>query len=133
MKLNGLGIVVAGSMLALTTSPLVAHHSFPRASDTTIAIEGTVTKFEMRNPHSRLTLDVRDSAGRVTAWDIELGSIPALVGRGWQKDSLKPGDVITVDAIVGSMKANLAAARDITMPGGRVVFAGSHAGDKERP
>jgi hypothetical protein len=132
MKITRLGILAASSML-LTASPLIAHHSFPRASDATVAIVGTVTKFEMRNPHSRVTLDVKDSAGRVTTWDVELGSIPALVGRGWQKDSLKPGDVITVDAIVGSAKANVAAARDITMPGGKVVFAGSHAGDKERP
>jgi hypothetical protein len=133
MKLNRFGIAVTGSLLLLAASPLVAHHSFPRASDTTVLLAGTVTKFEMRNPHSRVTLDVRDAAGQVTSWDIELGSIPALVGRGWQKNSLKAGDLITVDAIVGSARANVAAARDITLPGGKVVFAGSHAGDKDRP
>jgi hypothetical protein len=44
---------------------------------------------------------------------------------------VKPGDVITVDAIVGKT-ANLAAAREVTFPNGRVVFGGSHAGDKPR-
>lgn len=133
MKTTALSVVAAFAAVLLTVSPVVAHHSFPRVSDKTVALAGTVVKFEMRNPHSRVLLDVRDPAGHVNTWEIELGSVPALTGRGWQRDSLKAGDVITVDAIVGSQKPNIGAARDLTLPDGRVVFAGSHAGDKDRP
>jgi hypothetical protein len=132
MTIKNISLAAASSLLLLG-APALAHHSFPRDSDASVAIKGTVTKFEMRNPHSRVWLDVRDTAGKVTGWEIELGSVPALTGRGWTRDSLKAGDMITVDTIVGNQKPNIGAARDVTLPGGRVVFAGSHAGDKERP
>ena len=126
-------LAAASMAMLLAASPVFAHHFFPRASDKTVSLAGTVTKFEMRNPHSRVMLDVRDASGRVTTWEIELGSVPALTGRGWQRDSLKAGDRITVEAIVGSAKANVGAARDVTLPNGKVIFAGSHAGDFDRP
>ena len=133
MRMTALYVVTVCAAVLLAAPSALAHHSFPRDSDKTVSLTGTVVKFEMRNPHSRLFLDVRDSLGKATTWEIELGSVPALTGRGWQRDSLKAGDAVTVDAIVGSQKANIGAARDLTLPDGRVIFAGSHAGDKERP
>lgn len=91
-----------------------------------------MTKFEMKNPHSRVMLDVRDATGQISRWEIELGSIGALMGRGWQRDSLKAGDVITVAAVLGVGKTNLAAAREVSLPDGRIIFGGSHAGDMPR-
>ena len=132
MKVEFHRILTACSALLLTASPALAHHFFPRASETPVSIVGTVAKFEMRNPHSRVLVDVRDSTGNISVWEIELGSVAALVGRGWQRDSLKPGDVITVEAILGTVRANVAAAREVALPDGRVVFAGSHAGDTPR-
>ena len=130
MTLTFLRILTAyGALVVLTASPALAHHFFPRASDAPVSIVGTVTKFEMKNPHSRVLVDVRDSTGKVSSWEIELGSIGALTGRGWQRDSLKAGDIITVAAVLGIGKANLAAAREVSLPDGRVIFGGSHAGD----
>lgn len=130
MNVKILLFATACTALLLEASPVLAHHSFPRASDATVSIVGTVKKFEMRNPHSRIFVDARDATGAVRAWEIEMGSVTALAGRGWQRDSLKAGDVITVEAIVGSTKDNFAAARNLTLPDGRVIFAGSHVGDK---
>ncbi len=132
MKVDFLRILTAYCALLLTASPALAPHFFPRASDTPVSIVGTVTQFEMRNPHSRVLVDVRDSTGNISVWEIELGSVAALMGRGWQRDSVKPGDVITVEAILGTGRANVAAAREIALPDGRGVFAGSHAGDPPR-
>ena len=118
-------------VLSLTTiSPAFAHHFFPRASDVPIPLTGTVQKFLMQNPHSMLYLDVKDKAGKVTTIEIQLGSVQGLTGRGWDKTTVKAGDMITVQAIRGSGKDNLYAAQNITLPGGRVIFGGSHVGDK---
>src|SRR6266508_4065995 len=92
MTSNTLRVLTTCTVLVLTASPVLAHHFFARESDTPVSITGTVTKFEMRNPHSRLYLEVRDRGGNVSPWTIELGSVANLVARGWQKNSLKPGD-----------------------------------------
>ncbi|MBI2188424.1 MAG: hypothetical protein HYU37_15085 [Acidobacteria bacterium] len=113
----------------LVASSVAAHHFVPQESDKTVRIAGTVTKFQMINPHSRLFLEVRDASGSVTVWEIELGSIGALTSRGWTRDLVKPGDVVTVEAILWKGRANAAVARDIQVPDGRRLFAGSHAGD----
>jgi hypothetical protein len=123
--------VIAVVMLTLTTvSPAFAHHFFPRASDVPIPLTGTVQKFLMQNPHSMLYLGVKDATGKIATVEIQLGSVQGLIGRGWGKTTLKAGDVVTVQAIRGSGKDNLYAAQNITLPGGRVLFGGSHVGDK---
>jgi hypothetical protein len=132
MTLNLLRILATCTVLLLPASPVLAHHFFARESDTPVSIAGTVTKFEMRNPHSRLYLEVRDRSGNLTPWTIELGSVANLIARGWQKTSLKPGDMVTVEVILGRGTPTIAAARELTLPDGRVVFAGSHAGDRDR-
>jgi len=125
-------MLTACSVLLLAASPVLAHHFFPRDSDTPVSIVGTVVKFEMVNPHSRVLLDVRDGKGVATIWEIELGSVPALISRGWSRNLLRPGDVITVEAIIGKSRANVASARDVVLPDGRTLFGGSHAGDYGR-
>lgn len=132
MRTNLLCVVTGCSAMLLAASPGSAHHFVPRESDTPTTIVGTVARFEMVNPHSRLLLNVRDVTGNVSTWEIELGSVPALVARGWTRGSLKPGDIVTVEAILWKGRANAAMARTVEMPDGQRVFAGSHAGDYAR-
>lgn len=129
MKARVLSALAAGGALLLTTSPVLAHHFFPGDIDKTVAIVGKVTKVEWVNPHARFYIDVKDKAGKVTNWEIELGSPGALVRRGWKMDSLKSGDDVTVEGFLWKGQVNKAVARDVQLPDGRKVFAGSHAGD----
>ena len=132
MSTNSLRLLVACSVWLLAAPPALGHHFFPREADTSISIVGTVTRFELRNPHSRIVLEVRDATGIAATWTIEMGSLQNLVARGWEKGSVTPGDVITVEAVPHSGRANLAAARSVSLPDGRVMFAGSHVGDYPR-
>ncbi|MBI3047607.1 MAG: hypothetical protein HYY76_04785 [Acidobacteria bacterium] len=124
--------LVASGALMLAASPGLAHHYFPRESDTPTTVTGTVVRFDMVNPHARLLLEVRDSSGTATIWDIELGSIQVLVARGWKRDAVRAGDVVTADVIMWKGRANAGSARTVQLPDGRKVFAGSHAGDSAR-
>ena len=47
-----------------------AHHSFAAEYDINkpVTLKGTVTKVDWINPHVYLHLDVKDAAGKVTAW-----------------------------------------------------------------
>lgn len=125
-------IVAAAGLCAL---PLAAHHSFAAEYDAKqpIKIQGTVTKLEWTNPHARFYVDVTDASGKTVNWNFELASPNVLTRSGWKRNSLKPGDKITVEgsrAKDGSMMAN---ARVVTLSDGRRVFAGSSGGDAPPP
>jgi hypothetical protein len=125
------GIVVAVLSLIPAAVPVLAHHSFAAEYDANkpITITGTVTRLEWMNPHARFYVDVKEPDGRISHWNFELGAIPVLVKQGWRRDSLKPGDEVTVEgsrAKDGSMTGN---ARAVKLADGRRVFGGSSGGD----
>jgi DNA/RNA endonuclease YhcR with UshA esterase domain len=111
--------------------PVLAHHSFAAEYDASkpVKVTGTVTKVEWMNPHARFYVEVKDDSGKVTNWNFELGAIPVLLKQGWRKDSLKPGDQVTVEGSLAKDGSNSANARSVKLPDGRRVFGGSSAPD----
>jgi hypothetical protein len=79
-------------------SPLFAHHgSASYKPDKVIVLkQATVTRFVWANPHAMVLFDVKDDRGNVSHWAGEAGSPSAVRLLGWTKNSLQPGDVITV-------------------------------------
>ena len=75
-----------------------AHHSFAATYfvDQNITVEGTLTQFLYRNPHSFLHVDAPDEKGVMQTWAIEWGAGGQLGRQGVTRDSLKPGDHIIV-------------------------------------
>src|SRR5262245_42292360 len=103
---------VLAAFFALTSAaiPLLAHHSFSAQYDRAkpVKLTGAVTKVEWINPHARFHVDVKDSGGKVSSWEIELGPTAGLTRRGWTRTSLKIGDVVTVDGFLAKDGSNLA-------------------------
>lgn len=94
-KLMLLSIVILG--ILTVSAPAFAHHG-NSAYDMSkvIAQKGTVTKFEYSNPHTQVYYDVTDDKGNVEHWVAETTN-PAMLNRvGWSKETLKPGDQITL-------------------------------------
>jgi hypothetical protein len=81
----------------LACGNLSAHHSFAVFDMTQEkTITGVVSKFEWTNPHTFIFVDVPNDKGVVETWAIE-GMSPNYLGRrGWSKNSVKPGEKITV-------------------------------------
>ena len=82
----------------LMPSLALAHHSFTATYDTskTVTIEGKVTQFLLRNPHSFLHVTVVDKDGKEQNWNIEWAAAGQLGGAGVNRDSLKVGDEIVI-------------------------------------
>jgi len=121
--------LIAGLGLIFSTVPLAAHHSFEAEYDfnKSVTVTGTVTKVEWMNPHARFYVDVKDDSGKVVNWNFELGPINVLLKQGWRRDSLKPGDQVTVEGYLAKDGDGLGNARKVTLPDGRRVFGGSSA------
>ena len=113
--------------LLVAAAPVVAHHAFSAEFDATkpVRLQGVITKMEWINPHAWMHVDVTNDDGTVDSWMIEAGPPGALVRRGWRKDSVRPGTAVFVEgyqALDGTNKAN---GRDVTLPDGTKLFAGS--------
>jgi len=127
-------VFVAGLGLFATGVPLAAHHSFNAEFDASkpVTLTGTVTKVEWVNPHARFDVDVKDELGTVTSWKLELGPPNVLIRLGWTRNSLKPGDIVTVEGSLAKDGSKLANARKVTLSDGRKVFAGSAADGEKK-
>jgi hypothetical protein len=127
MKTRLLSVLGAVTGLFLLAVPMRAHHSFAAEFDINkpVTLVGVVTKVEWMNPHARFYIDVKDVDGKVVNWDLETGSPNGLLRRGWNRQSLKEGDVVTVQGYRAKDGSNMASARMVTLADGRKVFAGS--------
>jgi Family of unknown function (DUF6152) len=92
-----LAIIVVAALPVAT--PVAAHHSFAVFFDDSrqIKVTGLVQEFQFRNPHGIIKFIVTDAAGMQATWKAETNSPSILERRGWTKDSIKAGDVITVE------------------------------------
>ena len=87
--------------LLLAGLPAIAHHSISAEFDPAQPIEftGTVKVIEWTNPHIYTQVEVKQPDGSVKVYRVE-GSPPnSLFRAGWRKDSLKPGDVVSVKGV----------------------------------
>jgi hypothetical protein len=84
-------------LLLLLNAPLRAHHgaaAYDLGTPTTL--EATVTAFDWRNPHALVHLTVTGKDGTAASWTAETAGLIILHRAGWTRNSLKPGDRVTV-------------------------------------
>ncbi len=120
-----LGVALAA--FGLCAVPMLAHHSFAAQYDANkpITLKGAVTKVEWMNPHARFYIDVKDDGGKVTNWELELGSPNGLMRRGWSRNTLKIGDMVEVEGSLAKDGSKLANARAVKDSAGKRLFAAS--------
>jgi hypothetical protein len=98
MNSRTLVFAMSASAAAAFAAPVFAHHSFAMFDqEKTVTLKGTVKDFEWANPHAWIRLMVTDPAtNKQLEYAFEMGSVIRSTKDGWKRDTLRPGDVITV-------------------------------------
>jgi hypothetical protein len=120
-------VVAVGVWLVSSAAPARAHHSAAVAFDSNkpIKLTGTVTKIEWANPHTIFYMDVRADDGNIANWGLELPSPNQLMRAGWMPNSMKIGDMVTVEGIHARDGSNHGMATAVILAStGKQLFSG---------
>jgi hypothetical protein len=117
-----LTLVALGVLLCVPT--LRAHHGLAAFDTThTVKMQGTVTEFQWINPHAYIFADLTDDKGKVTNWKLEMGSLGMLTKfGGWTKDTVKPGDKVTVQGFRAKDGSAYMSLGKIVLPNGQSLL-----------
>jgi hypothetical protein len=119
MKKLGLCLTILFAAL-LISAPIFAHHGETNYdTDKLVSVKATVTDFEFINPHVQIYLDAKNDKGETEKWTCEARS-PAMLVRngGWDKTTLKAGDVITATGFRAKNGTNILRLKEIVLADG---------------
>ncbi len=138
MKRNLLKLIVIAGGLCLAGLPIFAHHGDAgRYEDNLTVLTGVVVDLQLVTPHSIIILDVAGEDGKVVRWQAEMGSRQNMIRDfGWTKDTLKPGDKITITGRKvksGAPYMNLTDRANVVLAdSGKEIFRTNNYGTEER-
>ena len=118
-----LQILVLGAIgILAAASPSFAHHSWPVDTSREVTVKGTVTGYNWTNPHVMIGLEVTGTDGKIQKWDVGGPSTARMAGNGWDKTTLKMGDVIIAMGYRFADGQNILRLQKIVMGNGKEMF-----------
>lgn len=119
-KLLAFLTVLAGFLVF--AGPLSAHHS-SRAmyENRTVTLMGTVTNYEWANPHAIVSIQVKDEKGNLEQWHAEVLPPAQMTAAGWTKESIKPGDQVTMTGRPGRNAQHIMWLEQLVTPDGHTL------------
>jgi hypothetical protein len=117
-----ISLALLGGSVVVSATMFAHHGSASYKTDNVVVMkQATVTRFLWANPHAMLLFDVRDDNGSVSHWVGEADSPSAIRVLGWNKDSLHPGDVITVHLYPSKFENNVGRLETVVLADGTML------------
>jgi hypothetical protein len=117
-RLLAVGVVLVG-LLVVSGSASAHHNSKPMYEANNIMLTGTVTEYEFANPHSIISIAVKTDSGAVEQWHAEFLPPAEMVRAGWTRETLKPGDQVTMTGRPGRHAQHIMWLESLVTPDGR--------------
>jgi hypothetical protein len=115
---------IAAFCFALVPAAWAHHSQSEYDSRKKVEVEGTISKVEWKSPHAWIHVDVTNAKGEKVNWHFELPSPNTLMRRGWNRDSLKPGDHVKVTGSGARNYPDIAIATTVKDASGKALFTG---------
>jgi hypothetical protein len=113
---------VLGAALLMVCDPALAHHGTAAYDENSpVTLDGTVTEFLWMNPHSQILFDVQDDKGNVVHWTCETLNPGKMVRAGWTKNTLKPGDKVSITLSPAKDGTSIGLLKKIVLADGRIL------------
>ena len=110
---------------------MFAHHGAAAYADKIVVLkDATVTKFVWANPHTILQFDVKDDKGDLIHWAGEAGSPSAIGLLGWNRNTVQPGDVVTVYIYPAKSGSPVGRLNKVVLADGKTMRDSQLGGDK---
>ena len=120
MKNNYLAFAALSIGLFMFSIPILAHHGASVYDSTKLTtLKGTVTDFQLMNPHTEISFDVAGASGKVDKWTGEAPSLTTMYRLGWNKNLFKAGDQVTFIGNVAKSGSHIMRLRKVVLPNGK--------------
>src|SRR4249920_2687752 len=117
------GLILNVIALAVTCAALSAHHSTVAYVENSIVLKNaTITKVFWASPHIILAFDVKEARGGSVGWTAETGSPGSVVHVGWNRNSVKPGDQVTIELYPAKNGAHVGRLKKVVFPDGKELM-----------
>ena len=111
------------AMLAAMSAAVSAHHSDAAYDTRSIVLRtATMTGVVWANPHTLLTFTVQDTSAGLTTWTAESGSPSALTRIGWNRNSVRAGQTVTIELFPARNGARVGRLAKVILPDGRELL-----------
>ena len=121
--------VITVVCLLVATMPTSAHHAFAAEFDVNepVTLTGTMTQWDMVNPHSWFHIDVTGPDGEVVSWMVEGGSPNTLIRMGVTQNTVPAGTQLTIEGYRAKDGSDKAVGRNFILADGTRLFLGGSA------
>jgi hypothetical protein len=122
-KSMAIGFTFVFAAVLTFSKPMLAHHGYAAYDMQVIRqLKGTITSFMIMNPHTQMNIDIKDDKGNIESWVVEAIFGPrGMKDGGWEFDSLKPGDEVTIYYHPVKGEAHAGLFMKVVFPDGRVL------------
>ena len=121
--------LLAGFAVALTlfvaAGSMRAHHAGSIYRENHITLRGTVTEYVFTSPHVRIHFEAKDENGKAGKWTALSAPPQRLYRAGWNMNTLKTGDHITVTGAPMKDGSKVLNIRRLEGPNGQVLNEGA--------
>ena len=102
-----------------------AHHSFAAEFSYELfgSREGEVVEVHFVNPHAHIFFAIKNDNGEEEIWDAQSSTPRNLLRRGWNQDTIKIGDRITIEGNLGLENSRKLWIITMTLENGTVIYA----------